>query len=258
MSRLIGVVHLMGLPGSPRAVPLETTIERAIADAVALEQGGADSIIVENFHDAPFRSDSVDPHTIAAMTIATQQVSSAVTCEIGVNVLRNDASAALGIALACGAAFIRVNVHTGAMLTDQGIITGRADETLRLRKLLDAERIRIYADVLVKHAVPIGPVTLEDAVSDAVERGLADAIIVTGNATGRAASPDEVRRAVDVANVPVYVGSGVTADNLREFVPPASGVIVGSWLKTDGAIVNPVDARRVERVRSQLDAFVAE
>ena len=143
---------------------------------------------------------------------------------------------------------------TGAMLTDQGVITGRADETLRLRKLLDAERIRIYADVLVKHAVPLGPVTLEDAVRDAVDRGLADAIIVTGNATGQSASPGDVHRAVEVANVPVYVGSGVTADNLREFVPPASGVIVGSWLKMDGAIANPVDARRVERLRSQLEA----
>jgi membrane complex biogenesis BtpA family protein len=254
MNRLIGVVHLLGLPGSPRAAPLKTTIERAVADAVALERGGADAIIVENFNDAPFRSGAVDPHTVAAMTVATQQVGSAVSCEIGVNVLRNDAAAALGIALACGASFIRVNVHTGAMLTDQGIITGRADETLRLRKLLDAERIRIYADVLVKHAVPFGPVTLEDAARDAVERGLADAIIVTGNATGQSASPDDVRRAVEVANVPVYVGSGVTADNLREFVPPATGVIVGSWLKTDGVIANPVDAQRVERLRSQLAA----
>jgi membrane complex biogenesis BtpA family protein len=125
-----------------------------------------------------------------------------------------------------------------------------------LRKLLDAERIRIYADVLVKHAVPLGPVVLEDAVRDAVERGLADAVIITGNATGSAASSDDVRRAVEAAGVPVFVGSGVTADNLAEFVPPATGVIVGSWLKRDGTITNPVDAQRVERVRSVLNARI--
>lgn len=252
MIRLIGVVHLAGLPGSPLAVPLDECIERAVADARALERGGVDAIIVENFHDAPFRAGAVDAHTVAAMTAATLAVRSAVSCELGVNVLRNDAAAALGIALACGASFVRVNIHTGAMLTDQGIINGRADETLRLRKLLDAERIRIYADVLVKHAVPLGPVTLEDAVRDAVERGLADAIVVTGAATGQAASPDDVRRAVDVAHVPVFVGSGITADNLPDFVPPATGAIVGSWLKQDGIVNNPVDAQRVDRIHSVL------
>ncbi len=256
MIRLIGVVHLAGLPGSPRAIPLPETIARAVSDAQALEQGGADAIIIENFHDAPFRPGPVDAHTVAAMTAATLKVRSAVACDLGVNVLRNDAAAALGVAVACEASFIRVNIHTGAMLTDQGIINGRADETLRLRKLLDADRIRIYADVLVKHAVPLGPVVLEDAVRDAVERGLADAVIVTGNATGSAASPDDVSRAVEAAGVPVYVGSGVTADNLVEFVPPASGVIVGSWLKRDGIITNPVDAQRVERVRSVLNTRI--
>lgn len=252
MIRLIGVVHLAGLPGSPLAVPLSECIGQAVADARTLEQGGVDAIIVENFHDAPFRPGSVDAHMVAAMTAATLAVRTEVSCDLGVNVLRNDAAAALGIALACDCAFIRVNVHTGAMLTDQGIISGRADETLRLRKLLGAERIRIFADVLVKHAVPLGPVTLEDAVSDATERGLADAVIVTGTATGHAASPDDVRRVVDITGAPVYVGSGVTAGNLPGFVPPATGAIVGSWLKRDGIVSNPVDARRVERVRSVL------
>jgi len=256
MIRFIGVVHLRGLPGSPRAIPLDETIERAVADAIALEQGGADAIIVENFHDAPFRSGSVDAHTVAAMTAATLRVREAVNCDLGVNVLRNDAAAALGIAVACGASFIRVNIHTGAMLTDQGVITGRADETLRLRKLLGAERIRIYADVLVKHAVPLGPLQIDDAVRDAVERGLADAIIVTGNATGQSASPEDVQRAVTAAGVPVFVGSGATADNLSEFIPPATGAIIGSWLKHDGLIDNPVDVRRVERVRSRMDDLV--
>ncbi|MEX1157874.1 MAG: BtpA/SgcQ family protein [Thermomicrobiales bacterium] len=254
MTRLIGVVHLAGLPGSPRAIAFEDCVERAVADARALELGGADAIVIENFHDVPFRPGAVEAHTVAAMTAATLAVRAAVSCELGVNVLRNDATAALGIALACGASFIRVNVHTGAMLTDQGIITGRADETLRLRRLLDAERIRIFADVFVKHAVPIGPVTLEDAVRDTVERGLADAVIVTGNTTGSAASPDDVVRVVEAAGVPVYVGSGVTADNLAQFVPPATGVIVGSWLKRNGMIANAVDAQRVEHVRSVLNA----
>ncbi|RIK36017.1 MAG: phosphorybosylanthranilate isomerase, partial [Chloroflexi bacterium] len=144
MNRLIGVVHLAALPGSPRAsLPLEVIIQRAVDDACALEAGGADGLIVENFHDAPYRPGAVEAHTVAAMTRVTQAIRAAVRCDIGVNVLRNDAAAALGIALATGGQFIRVNIHSGAMLTDQGIVQGQADQTLRLRRALGAEHIAI-------------------------------------------------------------------------------------------------------------------
>jgi membrane complex biogenesis BtpA family protein len=230
----------------------------AVSDARALEAGGADAVIVENFHDAPFRAERVDAHTVAAMTAACLAVRDAVACPLGVNVLRNDAAAALGVALACGASFIRVNVHVGAMLTDQGVVTGRADETLRLRRALGAEHIAIYADVLVKHAVPLGPLTIEDVVRDAVERGLADAVIVSGSATGQAADVTDVRRAAGASAAPVYAGSGVTDANAATFVPPAAGVIVGSWLKVDGLINRPVDRARVRRLRSLLDAVAGQ
>lgn len=256
MTTLIGVVHVPALPGAPKSsLPLAACIRHAVADAHALASGGADAIIVENFHDYPFRAESVEPHVVAALTAVCLAIRQAVTCDIGVNVLRNDARAALGIALACDASFIRVNVHTGAMLTDQGLITGRADDTLRLRRALGIEHVRIVADVLVKHAVSLGPLQLEDAVADAVDRGLADAIIVTGGATGKAATSDDVRNAARATGAPVYVGSGVTAHNVADFVPPASGVVVGSWLKQDGRVANPVDVTRVRQLREVLDSI---
>lgn len=235
-------------------LPLAACIDAGVRDAIALDEGGANGIIIENFHDVPFRAGAVDPHTVAAMTAAAIAIRASVECQIGINVLRNDAVAALGIALAADAAFVRVNVHTGAMLTDQGIIAGRADETLRLRRLLGAEYIRIFADVLVKHAVALGPVTLEDAVRDAVERGLADAIVVTGGATGMETSSVDVERAASVTRAPVYVGSGVTESNVNRLVPPATGIIVGTWVKRDGIVTNPVDVERVRRMRYALDA----
>src|SRR5690606_2253475 len=151
---IIGMVHLLPLPGAPRwAGSLDEVRERALADARALEAGGVDGIIVENFGDAPFHPDAVPAETIAAMTALTTGVVRAVGLPVGVNVLRNDAAAALAVAAAAGARFIRVNVHTGAMLTDQGWITGRAHETLRLRARI-APTVAIAADVLVKHATP--------------------------------------------------------------------------------------------------------
>jgi uncharacterized protein len=254
VTEFIGMVHLQALPGSPRSHgTLDTCLDMALRDADALQSGGVDGIIVENFNDVPFRAGRVDAFTVAAMTHVCLKVRDQVDCKMGVNVLRNDADAALGIAAAIGADFIRVNVHTGAMLTDQGVITGRADETLRTRRNLGAEHIRILADVLVKHAVPLGPLTIEDAVEDAIARGLADAVVITGSATGKSAVRDDVFRAVSVAgDVPVLVGSGVSADNVAELVPPAQGLIAGSWIKVDGDVRNAVDVNRVRQLRSVL------
>jgi len=254
VTEFIGMVHLQALPGSPRSrATLGACLDMALRDSEALQSGGVDGIIVENFNDVPFRPGRVDAFTVAAMTHICLKVREQVACKLGINVLRNDADAALGIAAAIGADFIRVNIHTGAMLTDQGVITGRADETLRTRRSLGAEHIRIFADVLVKHAVPLGPLRIEDAVDDVVARGLADAVVVTGSATGKSAVRDDVHRAASAAgDVPVFIGSGVSADNVAELVPPAQGLIAGSWLKLEGDVRNAVDVRRVRRLRSML------
>ena len=243
---LIGVVHLKPLPGSPRhRQTMADIIKFAVADAVAYERGGAHAIFIENFGDVPFTKTNVSPETIAAMTAAGCAVRSAVKLPIGFNVLRNDARAALALCAACGGDFIRVNVHSGAMLTDQGIIEGDAYNTLRYRATV-APGAQIFADVHVKHAVPLGDWSLEDAANDTVERGLADALIVSGVGTGKAADigdVDRVRAACPQAKI--LLGSGVNVGNVKDFLRIADGVIVGSSLKKDGKLANPVDAKRV-------------
>lgn len=243
---LIGVVHLLPLPGSPRSDgSMDTVLKRAVADARAYEQGGAHAVIVENFGDAPFTKGAVPPETIAAMAVAGRAVREAVRLPLGFNVLRNDALAALALCAACGGSFLRVNVHTGAMLTDQGLIEGRAFDTLRLRERL-CPGAQILADVHVKHAVPLGGQSLEDAARDTLERGLAAALIVSGAGTGQAADladVERVRKALPDAKV--LIGSGVTAENAKDYLRAADGVIVGSSLKRGGQLHNPVDPRRV-------------
>ena len=153
----IGVVHLLPLPGSPRwRGDMDSVLRRAEEEAIILDQGGAHGIIVENFGDAPFRIGRVEPETAAAMTLALQRVRQATKLPVGVNVLRNDAQSALAIAAVTGAEFIRVNVHYGVMAADEGLVQGEAFETLRRRRALNVE-LKILADVLVKHAVPLGP-----------------------------------------------------------------------------------------------------
>lgn len=243
---LIGVVHLKPLPGAPRhRASMSDIIKAAVADAVAYERGGAHAVFIENFGDMPFTKTNVGPETIAAMTAAGCAVRAAVKLPVGFNVLRNDARAALALCAACGGDFIRVNVHSGAMLTDQGLIEGDACHTLRYRRSI-APDAQIFADVHVKHAVPLGDWSLEDAANDTFERGLADARIVSGVGTGKAADLDDVKRVrAACPHAKILLGSGVNVANVNDFLRVADGAIVGSSLKRDGKLANPVDARRV-------------
>ncbi len=243
MNRLIGVIHLPPLPGAPRYSG-DPALEATTRDAKELANAGFDALIVENFGDAPFYADDVPAITVAAMTRAVLAIQDAVQIPIGVNVLRNDGLAALSVAAATGAAFIRVNVYTGTMTTDQGIVSGRASEITRLRAQLGVD-VAIFADVLVKHAVAPSGTTIEQVVADAVGRGLADAVIVTGDATGAPADGDMLRRAAaSSGKAPVLVGSGAKEENVAELLAVAQGVIVGTSLKLDGVTTNPVDAGR--------------
>ena len=138
------------------------------------------------------------------MTLAIAAVRAETSLPVGVNVLRNDALAALGIAAATGAGFIRVNVLTGVMYTDQGPLVGKAAELLRRRSDL-APQVEIWADVMVKHATPPSGLTVDQAAKDTVERGLADAVIVSGSGTGE--EPDLAQAAAIAGAVPKGPGS---------------------------------------------------
>jgi hypothetical protein len=242
----IGVVHLKPLPGAPRwAGDLEAVIDFAVADARAYKLGGVDAIIIENFGDEPFTKSSVSPETLTAMTAAGCAIRASVNLPIGFNVLRNDARSALALCAACGGSFIRVNVHCGAMLTDQGIIEGDAYNTMRYRQAV-CPGVLLFADVHVKHAVPLGDWTLEDAAHDTLERGLADALIISGTGTGVSAEVGDVERVRHACpKAKILLGSGVSVENAREFMRVADGAIVGSSLKRGGKLDNPVDPKRV-------------
>jgi len=182
----IGVVHLKPLPGSPRwHGDIESVVNNAIIDAQAYDRGGAHALFIENFNDAPFAKGIVGPETVAAMARVACAIKEHTKLPIGFNVLRNDAKSSLALCAAAGGSFIRVNVHCGAMLTDQGIIEGDAHVTLRYRERV-CPSAQIFADVHVKHAVPLGDWKIEEAASDTLERVLADALIVSATGTGKA------------------------------------------------------------------------
>ncbi|QUS60536.1 BtpA/SgcQ family protein [Synechocystis sp. PCC 7339] len=243
---VIGVVHLLPLPTSARwGGNLTAVIERAEQEATALAAGGVDGIIVENFFDAPFPKQRVDPAVVSAMTLIVDRLQNLVVAPVGINVLRNDAHSALAIASCVGAKFIRVNVLTGVMATDQGLIEGNAHELLRYRRELGSD-VAILADVLVKHARPLGTPNLTTAVTDTIERGLADGIILSGWATGSPPNLEDLELATNAAKgTPVFIGSGADEDNISQLIQAANGVIVASSLKRHGNINDAIDPIRV-------------
>jgi uncharacterized protein len=243
--RLIGMVHLGPLPGSPAYDDaFRGVIERAVHDADTLATAGFDAVIVENYGDAPFFADDAPKITVAAMAVVVEAVRE-IGVPVGVNVLRNDALAALSVAAATGASFIRVNVLSGTMFTDQGPIVGKAADVARFRSA-HCPQVAVMADVFVKHAVPPAGLGVVEATRDLAERSGADAIVVSGPATGAPADLDELTAVTDATELPVYVGSGVTADSVGETLKIAAGVIVGSATKPGGdasAAVDPGLAR---------------
>ncbi len=262
---LVGVVHLPTLPGSPRVSEgMEFVIERAMRDAEALVQGGIKRCIVENFWDSPFPSEDSAPHVSACMAAVLSRIKDCVgdSLSLGVNVLRNDALSALGIACSVGATLIRVNVHVGSTWTDQGLIQSRAHDIVQYRRSLNLDmpedaplwipgRTAIAADIMVKHGSPAGQSSLLDAANDAVIRGCADVIVLTGSSTGGAADPEQMSVVSEsLPHIPVWVGSGVQPSNARKWRSLSSGAIVGSYLHQSGDLRAPID---VERVREIVD-----
>lgn len=228
---------------------MDEVISAAVADAENLTGAGFPALMIENFGDAPFWADSVPAETVAAMTLAAAAVRDATGVPHGVNVLRNDALSAIGVAAATGAALVRVNVLTGTMHTDQGPIVGKAAEVARLRQRI-APRTEIWADVMVKHATSPPGADAGRLAADTIERGKADAVVFSGSGTGAEPDLEEARRIHDAVpkGTRIVAGSGTTPTNLSRTLEVADTLIVGSSVKVDGHADNRVDPGRAAAV----------
>jgi membrane complex biogenesis BtpA family protein len=259
----IGVIHLAPLPGSPAyGGNLDGIVARAVKEAAIIDSAGFGGLIVENYGDMPFHRDEVGPETIASMALIVKAVRDEVKLPIGVNVLRNDAEAALAVAGVCGAEFIRVNVLVGAFVTSEGIIEGRPAEVLRLRDALAPESL-VFADIMVKHGAPLAATSISEQALDAAERGRADCIIVTGKRTGLPPSAEELTEARDAMSgeareVPVLVGSGALPSNLDSLLELSDGVIIGSYMRKGGVAGADLEVDRAVEMGGMLKRYVGK
>lgn len=251
---LLGVVHLRPCPSVARHAGMAELIAAAVRDAAAYAEGGFDGLVVENFGDAPFHkgtaADPVPPDVVATLALVAARVQDATGLPVGVNCLRNDGRAALGVAAAVGARWVRVNVLAQAYVTDQGVIEGEAAALAAYRAQLRLDT-SLLADFLVKHATPLAPIDVVAGARDLAERSGADGLVLSGTRTGEpvdVALLDTVRAAVGA--FPIWLGSGLSVENAARLWQHCDGAIVGTACKVDGRVTAPVDPDRVRRLRA--------
>ncbi|NBX69658.1 MAG: BtpA family membrane complex biogenesis protein [Proteobacteria bacterium] len=229
---LIGMVHVGPLPGTARSNhSFEHVIQQAVSEAKALENAGFGAILFENMHDAPYLKSKVGPEITAAMAVVGEEIKKATKLPLGVQILAGANEAALAVAQAVGADFIRVEGFVFSHVADEGFIDSCAGNLLRLRKEIGGESIKIFADIKKKHSSH--SITSDISISETAEAAQffgADGVIVTGSSTGRPASPEELDAVKKTIKIPVLIGSGITPQNITQF-KDADGWIVGSFLK---------------------------
>jgi uncharacterized protein len=254
---LVGMLHVDALPGTPSSrMTLDAIVEQAIAEARIYRDEGFTAVAIENMHDRPYLRGAVGPEIVAAMTTIAREVKRDAHLPLGIQILAGANREALAAAHASGADFVRVEGFVYAHVADEGLIESCAGELLRYRRQIGAERVLVLADIKKKHSAHA--ITADVSIVETAKAAqffLADGVVVSGPATGLAASPEEVRAVAEGVQIPILVGSGLSADNLPQFAH-ATGFIVGSSVKRGGRWDQPLErasVRAVVRAWSALD-----
>jgi uncharacterized protein len=249
---VIAMAHVPALPGSPlydAGAGVQGAIDDVRRDLETLLEEGVDGVLFCNENDRPYLLEAPPVHVAALARIVAELAPG--QCPFGVDYLW-DARAALGIAAACGAAFMR-EVLPGVYESDMGLWEPDAAALLRERRAYGADDLCVLMNVTPEFASPLGSRPVGLRARSAIVSSLADAILVSGAMAGAEPSAETLREVAEAVtgSAPVLLNTGAKAANIAAFAPFIDGVIVGSDLKRGGATWNAVER---ERVRRFLDA----
>lgn len=257
---IIGMIHVQALPGTPNhKMSLEDISALAVEEAKQYEIAQVDAIIIENMHDVPYMKGQVGPEITAGMTVVAKAIRKAVCLPLGVQILAGANKEAMAVAKAANLDFIRAEGFVFGHVADEGYIDSCAGELMRYRKMIDADKVKVFTDIKKKHsshAITSDVDIVETA--HAAEFFLSDGVIVTGSSTGKSVDIRELDALKDSVDKPILIGSGITVDNILEYWKYADAFIVGSHFKKNGFWMNPISNERllvfmhqVERLRSK-------
>lgn len=256
---IIGMIHLKPLPGSanydPMVYDMKKITEFAVEEAKILEEAGINGLQIENYWDAPFlKGEEIGYETCTSMTAAACEIARNVNIPIGINVHMNGGRAAMAIACAAGAKWVRVFEFVSAYISYTGLTEGIGGELARYRSMLNAKDIQMLCDVNVKHGSHyiVHDRSVNELAYDAQEQG-ADGIIITGFSTGIAPTKEKVLKARKNIKVPVFLGSGINIQNVQELLSVSDGAIIGSAFKTDGDMTKKVNYQKAREFMKEME-----
>ena len=251
---IIGMIHVSALPGSPKyAGDINAIIDKALQEAEIYKANGIDALMIENMHDVPYQKNDSGHEISSLMAIIAYKIKQETGLPLGVQILAGANKAALSVALNSGANFVRAEGFVFGHLADEGYIDSQAAELMRFRKNISAEHIAIFTDIKKKHSAHALTADLDiTEIAHAAAFFLSDGLIVTGMHTGSTADLAEIKRVKKSTNLPVIVGSGITSDNIRTYLPYADAFIVGSYFKKDGYWENDLDEKRIKMLVEQM------
>ena len=257
---IIGMLHVPALPGTPASCSsMSEILDRVAHETEIYRQCGLDGVIIENMHDTPYcHHRDMEPHITACMTVVGAKVRSMLDprVPVGVQVLAAANKEALAVAVAAQLQFVRAEGFVFSHVADEGWIDACAGPLLRYRRNINSDNVAVFCDIKKKHSAH--SVTADVDITETAKAAKffrSDGVIITGDSTGHAASPDQVHEVINnVPNLPVLVGSGVTADNLKHY-SPAHGLIIGSEFKHHGHWNNDIDPDRVQAVMEAAEQY---
>jgi len=252
---IIGMIHVEPLPGTPKYKGcINSIIEKAKEEALIYKEAGIDALAIENMHDIPYLNRNVGPEIVAAMAVTGYEVKKATGLPCGIQILAGANKEALAVALASGMDFIRAEGFVFAHVSDEGIMDGCAGELMRYRKEVGGDGILVFTDIKKKHSshAITSDVTIEET-AHAAEFFLSDGVIVTGVKTGDPADMEEIKKVKSSVHIPVLVGSGVTLENVGDYISIADGLIVGSYFKYGGHWTQGVDIKKVKKFMDKVN-----
>lgn len=248
--KFIGMLHLPPLMGYSGFLGISETIEYALEELDTLQEGGVDAILVENEYDHPHQV-TVEPEIIACFTRVFVEIVRHAKCPIGLQVLLNDWKASLAIAQSSGGLFTRLDFFVDDVVLRNGVeIHPSPDSILEYRNKIGASHVKLFTDVHVKYSQLIHPKSISESTRQAIAKS-ANAIVITGRESGMPPVLKDILEAKSVAQIiPLLIGSGISAENISEFLPYANGYIVGTSIKTNGRI----DKEKVKRLSSAISS----
>jgi membrane complex biogenesis BtpA family protein len=253
---VIAMLHLAALPGDPEfdnKGGIAAVIARAHEELEALQSGGVDGVMISNEFSLPYLT-KTEPITAITMARIIGELLPEIRVPYGVNVLW-DGRASIDLAVATGAQFVR-EIFTGVYASDFGLWDTNIGEVARHRTRVGGAGVKLFFNIVPESATYLADRDLESITRTTVFATRPDAICVSGATAGSPTDSEAVRVVKQAAGaVPVFVNTGVRADNVAAELEIADGAIVGTYFKKDGVFENRAQRPRVEELITEVRRF---